>query len=896
MTVRLTLAKVIEKGMVTQMNWHSKSAEDALLALGTDKSKGIDVRRAKKLLEEKGPNQLKVKKNKGIMRRFIEQFQDFMIILLMAAAILSLLISVLGGEADFADPIIIIAIVILNATLGVIQESRAQHAIESLQKLSAPRTSVLRDGKRDVIDSNTLVPGDIIFLESGDRVTADARLITSSALKAEESSLTGESEPSDKSASAVIDEGAALGERRNMVYSGSSIVRGRGKAVVTATGMDTEVGKIASLIENSAPPQTPLQRRLERIGNILGISALVLCGIVFALGVYNKTSIFDSFMLAISLAVAAVPEGLPAIVTIVLSLGVEKMAQNNAIVRRLPAVETLGSATVICSDKTGTLTQNKMEVRKLWSPGGKGYEEKLLSFASLCCNCTVDKSAEKMVVSGDPTENAIVSAAMDMGIDKDALERRSPRVLEVPFDSGRKLMSTVNTQRGRGNVLITKGAPDILLPLCSKYESDGNIRSMSEVMREKIRGENSAMADRALRVIAVAYRELDSVSNRDTEKLERDLVFLGLIAMMDPPRPEAKAAVAECKRAGIKPVMITGDHAATATAIASELGILNDRRSVVTGRELDLLSDRELEDSVEALSVFARVSPEHKSRVVRALQVKGNIVAMTGDGVNDAPALKAADIGCAMGESGTDVARDASDMVLTDDNFATIVAAVREGRGIYQNICKSIHFLLSCNVGEILVILLAFLLGMPSPLLPIHLLWINLVTDSLPALAIGSEKADRSIMIQKPINPKASMFAGGRAFDIITQGIMIGAISMLAFIAGMRTGDYTVARTYAFAVLSLSQLVHAFNVRSGESLFSIGFLSNKKLAAAFVICVIMQVSVICLPSLSAIFKTAVLTAEGWKVVISLSLVPLVAVEAEKLIFGRKSRKKQGEVS
>lgn len=878
--------------MIAYMNWHSKSIEKTLLSVNASKDSGLNSRQAKKLLEENGPNLLEAKKKKSIIWSFFEQFQDFMIIILIAAAILSLLVSVLNGETDFVDPIIIISIVILNATLGVIQESRAKHALESLQKLSAPRTTVLRDSKKIEIDSENLVVGDIIFLETGDRVTADARLIEVSGLRSEESSLTGESEPADKTAKDIMPENASLAERRNMVYSGSSVVGGRGKAVITATGMDTEVGKIASLIDSAAPPQTPLQRRLDGIGNVLGVSALILCGAVFIMGIFNNTSGFDSFMLAISLAVAAVPEGLPAIVTIVLSLGVQKMAKNNAIVRRLPAVETLGSATVICSDKTGTLTQNKMEVQKLWTPGqGTDGENKLISCGTLCCNSTLTKIGNKLTPQGDPTENAIVSAAMGKGIFREILEKKSPRVLELPFDSSRKLMSTVNRRNGRGNFIITKGAPDILLPLCSRYEKNGRLDSMSDSMRNKIRSENTAMAGKALRVIAVAYKDLGAEYDKKGEKLERDLVFLGLIAMMDPPRPEAREAVAECKRAGIKPVMITGDHAATATAIAYDLGILSGDGSVISGRELDKLSDSEMERRVGSYSIFARVTPEHKSRIVRALQANGEIVAMTGDGVNDAPALKAANIGCAMGRSGTDVARDASDMILTDDNFATIVAAVKEGRGIYQNIVKSVHFLLSCNVGEILTILLAFALGMPSPLLPIHLLWINLVTDSLPALAIGAEKPDRNIMDQKPVDPKGSMFADGRGVDIIIQGIMIGLISILAFIIGINSGDYTTARTCTFAVLSLSQLVHSFNVRSSESLFSIGFFTNPKLVAAFLICVIMQVSVICLPTLSGIFRTAMLSADEWKIVAGLALVPLAAVEAGKLIFGAKRKKR-----
>lgn len=861
------------------MNWYSKDIKEVLAHFTADKNRGLSEAEAKKRLEATGRNRLEEKRKKGLFSKFIQQMSDFMVIILIAAAVLSLFISIIDGDADFVDPVIIIAIVLLNATMGIIQESKAEKAIESLQKLSAPKSTVLRGGQKLEIDSECIVTGDIIFFETGDCITADARIIESAALSVEESSLTGESEPALKSERARVAEGMSLGERRSMVYSGSAVVGGRCRAVVTATGMDTEVGKIAKMLDDAEPPETPLQKRLAGTGKILAGAALIMCGLVFALGIIQATDILDSFMLSVSLAVAAVPEGLPAIVTIVLALGVQRMAKKNAIVRKLPAVETLGSATVICSDKTGTLTQNKMTVQKLADNRGAvpspEMRRKILTYGALCTNSTVTVVDGKPRAEGDPTENAIVNAALCDNISRDALEKKFPRVTELPFDSKRKLMSTVHKNPDGGRLIITKGAADVLIKICG----------MSDAERKTILEANSKMADKALRVIAVAYRETGNLAEAEVEK---DLTFLGLIAMQDPPRPEVRDAVQTCKRAGIKPVMITGDHAATAAAIARQLGILSSDGRVLTGQELDGLTDAGLRSAASTCNVFARVSPEHKSRVVKAFQERGEIVAMTGDGVNDAPALKIADIGCAMGESGTDVARDASDMILTDDNFATIVSAVREGRGIYQNICKSVHFLLSCNVGEILTILGAFLLGMSSPLLPIQLLWINLVTDSLPALAIGAEKADGDIMDRKPVRPKSSMFADGRGLDIAVQGVMIGVLALLAFYIGVGAGDYTTGRTFSFAVLSISQLVHAFNIRSSESLFKIGFFSNPMLVGAFVICCIMQVSVICIPALSGIFGVRALTLGQWGTVALLSLLPLIAVELGKLLFGNRA--------
>jgi len=866
------------------MDWYTRGVRESVVQLGTDEVRGLSTKEAAQRLSQYGPNRLEGKKGKGLLQKFAAQFSDFMVLILIGAAVLSLTISLWEGQSGYLDPIMIMAIVLLNAVMGVIQEARAERAISSLQKLSAPKTRVVRDGTELVIDSAEVVPGDLLLFETGDAVTADARIVESVALRTEESGLTGESTPVDKEADAAVSRNASVGERRNMVFSGSVVVGGRCRAVATETGMRSEVGRIAELLDQAEPPQTPLQRRLAQTGKTMGVFALLICGGIFLLGVVGRRDIMDSFMLAVSLAVAAVPEGLPAIVTIVLALGVQRMVRRGAIVRKLPAVETLGSATVICSDKTGTLTQNKMCVKMLFGP-----EQKLLLYGSLCTNVRLTKRAPQ----GDPTETAIAEAALGRGIDLKTALGRYPRRRELPFDSGRKRMSTLH-QGPEGSLLIVKGAPDVLLGLCENYDNTNGIQPFTEGKRREVLAQNTQMADQALRVIAVAYKQASGGRRQNAALAERDeqgLTFLGLIAMQDPPRPEAKEAVQTCKRAGIRPVMITGDHAATAAAIARELGILGGDCGVLTGQGLDLLSDGELRKMVKSIAVFARVSPAHKSRVVRAFQANGEIVAMTGDGVNDAPALKIADIGCAMGKTGTDVARDASDMILTDDNFATIVDAVQEGRGIYQNMVKSVHFLLSCNVGEILTVLVAILMGMPAPLLPIQLLWVNLVTDSFPALALGAEKTDRDIMDRPPVNPKAGMFSGGLAADILFEGLMIGGLALLAFFMGVRAGDYTTGRTFAFAVLALSQLFHAFGVRSRESLFRIGFFSNRKIVLAFLLGIAMQLTVIGHPGLADVFGVTSLTFTQWRTVFLLAPIPLAVMEATKILRGRERRRR-----
>ena len=872
------------------MDYYNMGTRAALQWLEVSAETGLAEEEAAKRLVKDGPNALDAKRRKTLAARLAEQLSDFMIVILLAAAAISFALSLLNGEADFVDPIIILSIVVLNAVMGIVQESRAERALESLGKLSAPKSTVLRDGRTMEIPTTDVVAGDIIIFETGDCVTADARLLSSAGLRVEESSLTGESVPVEKSAEARPAAGAPLSERTNMLYSGSTIASGHARAIVTAVGMATEVGKIARLLDESEAPQTPLQKRLEDTGKVLGIGALAICTAIFLLGIFEKTDILESFMLSVSLAVAAVPEGLPAIVTIVLALGVQHMAGQNAIVRKLPAVETLGGATIICSDKTGTLTQNKMTVRALRGASDKldaVTENLLCTYAALCTNSRIEGDE----ILGDPTENALIAEAMRRGIGGSASGALYPRIREFPFESSRKLMTTVHRMPSHGGLIITKGAPDVVIGLCSRV-FDGTARPLTSDERGRLLHSNSELARRALRVIAVAYREIpDPTAPESAEDAERDLTFLGLIGMIDPPRPEARDAVALCKKAGIRTVMITGDHAATAAAVAAELGILTPGQKSATGAQLDDMSDDDLRRSIDKYAVFARVTPGHKSRIVRALQANGEVVAMTGDGVNDAPALKIADIGCAMGKSGTDVARDASDIILTDDNFSTIVSAVRQGRGIYENICKTVHFLLSCNVGEILTILVMFLMGRPSPLVPIQLLWINLVTDSLPALALGAEPIDRDIMLRPPISPRSSMFGNGRGLDIIVQGLMIGALALTAFEAGFRTGGFLTGRTCAFAVLGLSQLVHAFNIRSPESVFRAGILENREMVGAFFICSVMQISVICIPALSPVFGSVPLDAAHWALVAALALIPLAAVELGKLLSarGRKDR-------
>ena len=862
------------------MTFHHESKESVLAHLGTSIQTGLSGQQVQEKLAQHGENRLREKKKKTNFQRFLDQFKDVMIIILLIAAAISFVIAVVeGNPKEFFEPVLILLIVLLNAMMGVMQESKAEKALDALKSLSAPHARVIRDGKESVIDASQLVPGDMIRLEAGDFIPADARLLRSVSLKSEESALTGESVPSEKDAEAVIKEDAPLGDRSNMVFSGCSITYGTATAVVTATGMDTQMGKIANLLDNEEEGQTPLQEKLAQLGKYLGILAIGACAVVFVVGLMNGIPALEIFMTAVSLAVSAIPEGLPAIVTIVLSIGVQRMVKKNAIIRRLPAVETLGSASVICSDKTGTLTQNRMTLVKTYVDGEAQAEDvtatntesmrRLLSYGSLCCDGSVVFDGGNEHHIGDPTETAIVLAAHKHGLPKEALNRKYPRLAELPFDSDRKLMTTVHRMDGK-IISITKGAFDVMASRCVA----GNL--------EAAKRECDRMSESALRVIAISYRELDAVPENPTpEALECDLTFMGLVGMIDPPRPEARDAVSVCRKAGIKPVMITGDHVVTASAIAKELGILEKGDRAITGAQLDAMTDSELDAQVENISVYARVSPENKIRIVKAWQRKGQVVSMTGDGVNDAPALKAADIGCAMGITGTDVAKGAADMTLTDDNFATIVDAVREGRGIYANIKKVVGFLLGTNIGEVITVFMAMILWHKTPLLSMQLLWINLVTDSLPAIALGMEAVESDVMEKNPKPKDEGLFANGYGIQIILQGVMFGLLSLIAFRLGEgMTGLLEGGQTMAFMVLSLSQVVQAFNMRSAHSLFKIGPFSNRKLSGAAAISLLLVLLVLLTP-LRSIFGLIVLPVKGYLIGTILIFVPLLVMEIAK---------------
>ncbi len=870
------------------MDWHNLSYKEVLKHFKVNEDIGLNNIAINQKQLNYGKNILKEKKSKGLFAKFLAQFSDFMVIILLIASVVSFVTSTIEGNKEYIDSVIILFIVILNAIVGVVQENKAEKAIDALKKLSSPKATTIRGGKKMIIPSEELVPGDILLLNTGDLVPADARLIDSYNLKSEESSLTGESLAVEKDANKTFPIKSSLGDRRNMVFSSSTITAGHAKAIVVETGMNTQVGKIAGMIINENNIQTPLQLKLEKTSKILGIGALSICSVIFVLGVIQKVEPLEMFMIAISLAVAAIPEGLPAVVTIVLAMGVRKMAANRAVIRKLPAVETLGNATVICSDKTGTLTQNKMTVTQLSNEEGKinfssELGQKILTFGALCNNSSITYSKKEYKVVGDPTETALVSAAAENGKVKTDLDKEYPKKYEIPFDSTRKLMTTIHKLNNGKYRIITKGAPDYLLERSTQCSG----KAMTEKLKRAIKIQNENMAKDALRVLAIAYKDVDNIPSSQNE-IENKLNFCGLVGMIDPPRSQVKLAVNECKHAGIKPVMITGDHIVTAKAIAKNLGIFSDGDKAISGAQLEKISQSDLEKNIFDYSVFARVSPEHKVRIVKAFKKHGETVAMTGDGVNDAPALKAADIGCAMGITGTDVAKNAADMIMTDDNFSTIVEAVRQGRGIFENIKKTVHFLLSSNIGEIITVLTAFMLRLPTPLLAIQLLWVNLVTDSLPALALGVEPVDPDIMTHKPQGKNSALFSRNTWRRIIVEGCFIGAISILAFTIGRVFFDVSktpiIGRTMAFAVLSLSQLVHAFNIKSEKSIFKSNVFSNMKLIYSFIICVILQVSVISLPTLSIIFKTANLDGIQWLIVSLLSLSPLLVVELEKFLL------------
>lgn len=849
--------------------WETLRKGEVLKKLETDRRNGLSKEKVKQRQQKYGKNKLEDKPKESLIVKFMKQFNDFMIIILIIASIVSAGISYIQGENDYIDSIIIIAIVILNALMGVIQEAKAEKSIEALKEMTPPKAKVIRENITNEINAEDLVPGDLIILEAGIYVPADCRLIESHNLKIEESSLTGETEPVLKDADKICKKDIPLGDMLNMAFMSSIVVNGHAKAIVTETGMNTRVGKIANMIIQDESPETPIQKKLSQVGKVLGIVCLAICLIIFVIGLVKNIDPMEMFMTSVGLAVAAIPEGLPAIVTIMLSIGVTKMAKNNSIIRRLPAVETLGSSKVICSDKTGTLTQNKMTVVEI-----KATKPELATeLATMCTDCDILYQNEKIEVNGEPTEVALVQNGLKNNQNKTELYHIMPRVNEIPFDSNRKMMTTIH-KVGNSYRIITKGAPDLLLDKCKIAIGE----------KQRIQRENLQMAEKALRVIAVAYKDLDRLPDKiDSVNIENNLNFVGLIGMIDPPREGVKEAVRTCKRAGIKTVMITGDHIATAKAIAKDLSILGPHDKAITGQELDKIPQNKLEKEIADYSVFARVTPEHKVRIVKAWQSTGAVVAMTGDGVNDSPALKNADIGIAMGKNGTDVAKNAADMVLTDDNFVTIVKAVKQGRNIYDNIKKAIHFLIATNIGEIVTIFMGLVLGFKSPLLAIQLLWVNLVTDSLPAIAIGLEPPEKDIMNRKPVNSKKGIFADGLWNKIIVEGIMIGMLTLVAFSIGNKYYGIEVGRTMAFIAIGVLELVHSFNIKSEQSIFKVGILENKFLIGSFLLGIFVQTIVVVVPTLADIFKLVPLNQIQWLIALGISILPIPIMEVQKKV-------------
>ena len=802
--------------------WQTKEIGVIEHEFRTNIAKGLNEKQIEDRKIKYGENKLADRKKENIFIKFLKQFNDFMIIILIIASIISAIVAKLDGSGDYIDSIIIIAIVIFNSIMGLIQEAKAEKSLEALKTMTAPTSKVKRNGKIVNVKGTELVPGDVIILEAGNYVPADARLISTSNLKVEESSLTGETIPVLKDANVILKEDISIGDTVNMVFSSTVVVNGHGEAIVTETGMNTKVGKIAKMIITDESPQTPIQKKLAEVGKTLGICCIVICVSIFIIGILKNISPVEMFMTSVGLAVAAIPEGLPAIVTIMLSIGVTKMAKKNGIIRKLPAVETLGSSSVICSDKTGTLTQNKMSVIKTVTEVQDEENKKLLlELGAMCTDAHIESAHGKKEASGEATEVAIVNAALDKNIDKNNLYDRMPRLKDIPFDSNRKMMSTIH-KINDGYRVITKGAPDVIIGKCNKIKCGNSIKNIEPNILKEIEQENFNMAENALRVIAVAYKDINKIPNEiNSINVEKDLIFVGLIGMIDPPRDGVREAVETCRKAGIKTVMITGDHIVTAKAIAKELGILRINDLAVTGKELDKISEIELEKNIMKYSVFARVSPEHKVRIVKAFRKTGAVVAMTGDGVNDAPALKNADIGIAMGLNGTDVAKNAADMVLADDNFVTIVEAVKYGRNIFENIRKAIHFLIATNVGEIVTIFVGLIMGLKSPLLAIQLLWINLVTDSLPAIALGLEPPEKDIMNRKPRDSRKSLFADGLWNKIFIEGSMLGILNLFCFSVGNKLYGLEVARTMAFVSLGMLELIHSFNIKSEKSIFEV---------------------------------------------------------------------------
>ncbi|HPF01949.1 MAG TPA: calcium-translocating P-type ATPase, PMCA-type [Bacteroidales bacterium] len=874
------------------------SADDTIKHFATSDHEGLSDSEARKRLEEYGFNQLEAKGKKSFLRMFLEQFKSFMIIILLIAAAISGFVGVMEGEG-LLDTFVILGILTLNAFIGAYQEKKAELSLQALKNLAAPETKVIRNGSVLEIPSMELVPGDIVILETGDIIPADMRLTGAVNLKIQESAMTGESVPVEKHTDPLEDENAALGDRVNMAFSSGTVTYGRGKGVVVATGMNSEVGKIANMLQQTVDTETPMTRRLEHLGRILGTAALIICAVIFVVGVIYGNSVLSMFMTAVSLAVAAIPEGLPAVSTIVLAIGVQRLVKRNAIIRTLPSVETLGSATVICSDKTGTLTQNRMTIVEAYvnhrrdtinrnSPGVSlnSEEEKLLMTAVLCADATMRVNEEgENEFTGDPTETALLDFGILYSIFKEEAERSFPRVAEIPFDSERKRMTTINKMTDNSFRINTKGGLEEILNVCNRIVISGEVRELTKEDIGLIRESNESMANSALRVLAMAYKDLSQKPGKiNTGEIEKDLIFTGFLGMRDPARAEVKDAVARCSTAGIRPVMITGDHKATAMAIARETGILREGDLAITGSELELIEEEEFRRNVSRYSVYARVAPEHKVRIVKAWQSHNEIVAMTGDGVNDAPALKQADIGAAMGIVGTDVAKGAADMVLTDDNFATIVSAVEEGRRIYDNILKAIQFLLSTNVGEIFLLLITAIFNWGTPLLPIHILWINLVTDSLPALALSVDPPESNIMNRKPRNSKRGFMTRGMVWRIMYQGIMVGAIPLIAFMIGKRDGGLILGQTMAFATLAFSQLIHVRNLHSNSrSSLSISPLKNKPLIGAIFVSAALALLVLIIPPVRDAFSFTEMDSKHWLMVLLMSFIPIPVVDIFKLL-------------
>ncbi|MEY8343036.1 calcium-translocating P-type ATPase, SERCA-type [Niallia circulans] len=877
------------------MNYHEMNEKEVEQTLNTDFSAGLSDEEAEKRRKNFGYNELEEGEKQSLLLIFFSQFKDFMVLVLLAATLIS------GLLGEYIDAIAIIAIIILNSFLGFFQEIRAEKSLSALKELSQPHVQALRNGEWISLLSKELVPGDVIKFASGDRIGADVRIIESRSLEVEESALTGESVPVPKTVSAIKNNNLALGDMENMGFMGTMVSRGSGVGVVIGTGMKTAMGQIADLLQNADSVTTPLQRRLEQLGKILIVTALLLTVLVVVIGVLQGNDLYTMVLAGVSLAVAAIPEGLPAIVTIALSLGVQKMIRKNAIVRKLPAVETLGCASVICSDKTGTLTQNKMTVTKTWIGGktytvdGTGYEpqgqyyvgeqlinpakdkalQQLLTFGMLCNHAEILQKDGDYVLNGDPTEGAILVAGMKAGFTRAQLLNQFAIVNEFPFDSTRKMMSVVVKDPTGRQFVVTKGAPDVLIGQSKSILFENRSQALGNNEKQVVQEAINGLASQALRTIAIGYKEISPNTLIMHEgEAEKDLIFIGLQGIIDPPRPEVKQAVKECKEAGIKTVMITGDHVITANAIAKQLGIANNRSKVMEGKELSDLSLKELEDIVEDVAVFARVSPEHKLKIVQAFQNRGHVVAMTGDGVNDAPAIKKADIGIAMGITGTDVAKEASSLVLMDDNFASIKSAIVEGRNIYENIRKFIRYLLASNVGEILVMLFAMLLALPLPLVPIQILWVNLVTDGLPAMALGLDRPEDNVMKRGPRSPNEGVFSRGLGWKVISRGFLIGISTILAFMFAYNNNPENLeyAQTVAFITLVLAQLIHVFDCRSEKSILSRNPFGNMYLVWAVISSLVLALAVIYVPGLQEIFHTLPIAMKDWPMIIGFASV------------------------